>query len=82
MVSCKEVVANLSNFIEGDLDRTMTRKIKFHLWMCRRCSAVLDSLRKVIALARHPSLIDTPPGSSSRLHQALDNFLDHTHTQE
>ena len=51
MVSCKKLAQNLSAYIEGDVDRELCGEIERHLSHCRRCSVLLDSVRKVLIIS-------------------------------
>lgn len=54
--SCKQLIAQLSSFIDGELDPRLCEKIEQHLAMCDNCRTVIDTTRKTIALYR-----DAPP---------------------
>ena len=53
------VIDQLSNYIDGELDRRATSDIEQHLASCVDCRRVLNELRAVVA--RASSLPDTPP---------------------
>ena len=55
MVSCKTVIANLSNYLDGDAPPEMRHKIEKHLRGCHRCTAVYDSTRKMLVITRRSS---------------------------
>jgi hypothetical protein len=50
MVSCKTIVANLSEYRDGDASPEMRQKIERHLRSCHRCTAVYDSTRKMLVI--------------------------------
>ncbi len=50
MVSCKTIVAHLSQYADRDATIEMRQKIERHLPECRRCSAVYDSTRKMLVI--------------------------------
>ena len=67
VASCAETRELLSDYAEGDLERPARRRVVRHLLMCRRCRAVLRSLKSTIeglnALGREelpadPKLVD------------------------
>lgn len=47
--SCAETRELLSDYVEGELQPGTRRRVVRHLLMCRRCRAVLRSLRTTIA---------------------------------
>ncbi len=77
MVSCKTIIANLSEYLDGEAAPEMHQKIERHLRSCRRCSAVYDSTRKMLVITGDERIFEIPTGFSERLH----NFLDATLSQ-
>lgn len=76
MVSCKEVLDQLSNYIDDeDIDPLLREEIAAHLSMCHRCSVLHDSLRKVLVIVADERTFEIPAGYSERLHAFLDQQL-------
>jgi predicted anti-sigma-YlaC factor YlaD len=75
MVSCKTIIANLSDYLDGDAAPEMRRKIERHLRGCRRCSAVYDSTQKMLVITGDERIFEIPAGLSQRLHKFLDATL-------
>jgi anti-sigma factor RsiW len=75
MVSCHEVLENLSSFIDREVDQALRAEIEAHLRMCHRCTVLHDSLRKVIIIAADERTFEIPAGYSERLHAFLDLHL-------
>ena len=75
MVSCKKVIAELSNFLDDSVDAGMKAEIEHHLAHCRRCSTLLDSTRKVIVISGDDRTFEVPVGFSERLHSKLSERL-------
>ncbi len=75
MVSCKKLARNLSGYIDGDLDRELCCEIERHLSYCRRCSVLMDSVRKVIVIVGDEQTFELPIGFSQRLHAFIDNHI-------
>lgn len=75
MVSCHEVLENLSSFIDQEVDQGLRAEIEAHLRMCHRCAVLHDSLRKVIIIAADERTFEVPVGYSERLHEFLDRHL-------
>lgn len=75
MVSCKTVIANLSNYLDGEVAPEMRRKIEKHLRGCRRCFAVYDSTRKMLVIVADERTFEIPVGYSERLHAFIDQHL-------
>jgi anti-sigma factor RsiW len=75
MVSCKTIVAHLSEYVDGDATVEMRQKIERHLRGCRRCTAVYDSTRKMLVITGDKRVFEVPTGFSDRLHAFLDGVL-------
>lgn len=75
MVSCRQVAAELSNLISEEIDPRLRREIEHHLRHCRRCSVLLDSVRRVLVITADERTFEVPPGFSERLHRFLDQAL-------
>jgi anti-sigma factor (TIGR02949 family) len=75
MVSCKTVIANLSNYLDGEVAPEMRQKIEKHLRGCHRCSAVYDSTRKMLMIVADEQTFEIPVGYSERLHAFIDQHL-------
>ncbi len=75
MVSCKKVIAELSNYLGDSVDPKLRVEIEDHLRRCRRCSTLLDSTRKVLLISGDERTFEVPLGYSERLHRYLDAKL-------
>ena len=75
MVSCHEVLENLSGFIDQEIDGLLRAEIESHLRMCDRCTVLHDSLRKVLIIAADERTFEIPVGYSERLHAFIDQHL-------
>ena len=68
MVSCEQVLKELSNYIDETVNLGLREQIEEHLRMCHRCSVVLDTTKKVIRIYSDEGLLEIPVGYSERLH--------------
>jgi predicted anti-sigma-YlaC factor YlaD len=75
MVSCKTIVANLSEYLDGDASPEMRQKIEKHLRSCHRCTAVYDSTRKMLVITGDERVFELPAGFSERLHGFLEKLI-------
>jgi len=75
MVTCAQVLKELSNYIDEDIDPRLRAEIEEHLRGCRRCSVLLDSTRKTLRIVGDDRVFEIPVGYSERLHQFLTNML-------
>ncbi len=75
MVSCKTIIAHLSEYLDGDASPEMRQKIENHLRRCHRCTAVYDSTRKMLVITGDERVFEVPAGFSERLHSFLDKVI-------
>jgi len=75
MVSCKKLAQSLSAYIDGDLDHKLCCEIEKHLSVCRRCSVLLDSVRKVLIVSGDDRTFELPMGYEDRLHMFLSSRI-------
>ncbi len=80
MVSCKTIIAHLSEYVDGEATVEMRLKIERHLRHCRRCSAVYDSTRKMLVITGDERIFEVPAGFSERLHGFLNKVLSNSGT--
>jgi predicted anti-sigma-YlaC factor YlaD len=50
--TCRTLIAQLSGFLDGELDAAPCEIIERHLAACHSCRVVADTMRKTIALYR------------------------------
>ena len=75
LVSCKTIIANLSDYLDEDASIEMRHKIERHLRSCRRCNAVYDSTRKMLVITGDERVFEIPDGFGERLHGFLNTML-------
>ncbi len=72
MVSCRKVVASLSDYQDNDVSPALRREIEAHLRNCVSCSVLLDSTGKLLRIVGDERIFEVPVGYSDRLHRFLD----------
>ncbi len=75
MVSCKTLARSLSAYIDGDLNHELCCEIEKHLSLCRRCSVLLDSVRKVLIVSGDERTFELPMGYEDRLQAFLESRI-------
>lgn len=75
MVTCAQVLKELSNYIDEDVDPQLRAEIEKHLRGCRRCSVLLDSTRKTLRIVGDDRVFEVPADYSERLHRFLTKKL-------
>ena len=70
-ISCVEVWREISNYLEGDVEPELRRRMEEHFRGCEHCTAILDGARNVIRLVGDGKTFDLPTGFSERLRARL-----------
>ncbi len=67
MPSCRQIIEELENYLEGDLDREELLELKNHLSRCRSCRALYDSTRKTLTILTDAGSLELPEKVSRRV---------------
>lgn len=77
-LSCKQLLASISDFVEGDLSPELCQELERHIAGCEHCRVVVDTLNKTITLY-HTTAQETevPSTVRGRLFETLklDDFI-------
>jgi len=74
-MKCEELVAYLSDYIDGNLDEELTAAAQEHLATCHNCHVVLDTTRKAIYLSRQRVATAMPAERRERLFSRLQESI-------
>ena len=72
---CQALLAQLGDYIDGDLEQSLCAEIEQHLADCDDCRVLVDTTRKTVVLYRQHSQqspVELPADITSRLWQRLD----------
>jgi mycothiol system anti-sigma-R factor len=75
---CSELLAELSEYVDGSLQQSLCEAIEHHLQDCPNCTIVVDTLRKTIQLFQATSFSEhIPDDMRERLYKNLnlEDFL-------
>ena len=75
-ISCLHVWREISNYIDGEIDPELRRRMEGHFKGCEHCSAILDGTKNVVRLVGDGRVFDLPAGFSDRLKTRLQKELD------
>lgn len=73
---CKELLGQISDYIDGELEAALCAEIEAHLSSCHECQVLVDTTKKTVALYhRRQAEVETEisPDVSDRLWSALQN---------
>ncbi len=74
-MNCRNVVKELSSYLEEDLDSNLRAAIERHLSNCEDCRLVVDTTKKTIQIFCNAEPAPLPADTKERLHQALEKRL-------
>lgn len=69
--ACRELLGQISEYIDGELEESLCAAIEQHLADCEDCRIVVDTTRKTVLLFRRQEPAPLPEGVNQRLQQAL-----------
>jgi predicted anti-sigma-YlaC factor YlaD len=74
-MDCKDVLANLSCYIDGEGSYELRRALEEHIARCRRCRVVFDSTDKMLKVVTDADPFEVPLSVSARLYTRLEKVL-------
>jgi hypothetical protein len=79
VISCADFLAEISNYVEGDVAGELRAQLEFHLSHCRSCTVLVDSTRKTIRILTEADCFDLPPDVCSHIgKQIMDRIQNET----
>ncbi|MBI3671043.1 MAG: zf-HC2 domain-containing protein [Acidobacteria bacterium] len=72
MLDCRHVLAELSNYLDGEVSPKLKQTVEEHLASCRRCSLVYNTTRKTLKLVTEAGALEIPLEVSARLRVRLN----------
>jgi len=75
MMDCKTVLANLSDYVDGDVSNEVRKALEEHIARCRRCRVVLDTTRRTLKIVLDAEPFEVPLAVSARLYTRLEEIL-------
>lgn len=58
--SCSETADHMSEYLDGELDGSIRRRLRRHLFVCKVCRPLYESLRRAVTAIR-----EQPPEAAS-----------------
>jgi anti-sigma factor RsiW len=75
-VNCKEILAGISAYLDGDLDATACEAIERHCQNCPQCAEVVQGLRETVGLCRQAASVPLPESVRQRARDSVRQLLD------
>ena len=73
-ISCRDIVALTTDYLEGTLPQPLRRRFEAHLALCEGCDNYLDQMRQTIRLAGLISEDGIPPQQRAELISAFRDW--------
>ena len=70
-MKCKDILAKLSEYIDGELDPKLCLDLEQHMKDCHPCLVFVNTLKKTITLYKYASTEPLPKEVHIRLHEYL-----------
>jgi len=74
-MDCKDVLSNLSCYIDGEGSQELRQALEEHISRCRRCRVVFDSTGKMLKIVTDADPFEVPLSVSARLYSRLETVL-------
>lgn len=74
-LDCKQVVAELSNYLDGEVSPELMQALEQHLGKCHRCSVVFDTTRQTLNIVTECGPFEVPADVSTRVFSHLRKRL-------
>ncbi|MGH9711834.1 MAG: anti-sigma factor family protein [Candidatus Acidiferrales bacterium] len=75
MLDCREVLDNLSCYLDGEGTAELRRALEEHIARCRRCRVMLDTTRRTLKIVVDTEPFEVPLAVSARLYTHLAKVL-------
>ena len=73
---CRDILSNISGYLDGELDRTACDAIERHCRDCARCAALVQGLRETVGLCRDAASLPLPSAVRERARESVRRLLD------
>jgi predicted anti-sigma-YlaC factor YlaD len=74
-MDCKEVLANMSCYMDGDGSPELRKALEVHVACCRRCQVVFDTTGQMLKIITDTEPFEVPLAVSARLYNRLEEIL-------
>jgi anti-sigma factor RsiW len=75
MLDCREVLDNLSCYLDGEGGAGLRRALEEHIAQCRRCRVMLDTTRRTLRIVVDAEPFEVPLAVSARLYARVAKML-------
>ena len=79
--TCRDVLANISGYLDGELDTMACDTIERHCLSCSSCAALVEGLRETLGLCRRVATVPLPDSVRRRALERVRQLLDRPEEQ-
>lgn len=81
-MNCKNIVKEISNYLDEALEPSLKSSIEKHLENCEDCRIVVDTTKKTVQIFCNSEPAPLPEDTRQRLRDALFKQLSHIRTEK
>jgi anti-sigma factor RsiW len=74
--NCATILANISAYLDGELETTACAEIEAHCATCASCEALVQSLRATVGLCREAAAAPLPEDVRHRARESVRRLLE------
>jgi hypothetical protein len=74
-LNCKDVIREVSDYLDGNLGPGVKSELEVHLVKCKDCKLIIDTTSKTIDIYCNSEPVALPVDVKMRLHEALAKKL-------
>ena len=71
MITCEEVLREISNYLDEELTLELRAQVQEHLRLCHNCTVLVNTTRKTLTVVADNFVAELPHGVSERLIERL-----------
>ena len=75
MLTCRDFLAELSDYLDERIDAELRTKLERHIAECPNCWVIADTTKKTIQIYKGMDAVPIPQDVESRLMQALERKM-------
>lgn len=72
---CRNILAEVSAYLDGDLDQTACDAVEEHCASCATCAELIEGLKKTVGLCRRLGTTPLPPAVLDRARESVRRLL-------
>jgi anti-sigma factor RsiW len=76
MSTCKKLLTEVSNYLDGELDPSLRMELEAHAQRCPKCYVIIDSTRKTVQIFKECGPYDVSPALHARIEQAVRAYVE------